>query len=138
MPQEVAQAMEKVNQMKLDAEAASKLTTSWRQDDSRARARIALIIALVFAVLQSTVPLTGALRGRTSLAMGFAQSSAAICPMLCSYCFAFLCLVPGVCYQRLLALTYVALNLPNSALPWYYPTSVRCGAATRVPLLLWR
>ncbi|MEH6499171.1 MAG: heme lyase CcmF/NrfE family subunit [Pseudoalteromonas distincta] len=93
--------------------------------------QIALIIALVLAVLQSTVPLYGAWRG-DSLAMGFAQPAAiAQCLFVL---FAFLCLVQAFVTNDF-SVTYVALN-SNSALPWYYRVSAVWGGHEG-SLLLW-
>ncbi|PCC97431.1 heme lyase CcmF/NrfE family subunit [Halopseudomonas pelagia] len=93
--------------------------------------QIALIIALVLAVLQATVPLYGAWRG-DSLAMGFAQPAAiAQCLFVL---FAFLCLVHAFVTNDF-SVTYVALN-SNSALPWYYRVSAVWGGHEG-SLLLW-
>ena len=93
--------------------------------------QIALIIALVLAVLQATVPLYGAWRGDT-LAMGFAQP-AAIGQCLFVF-FAFLCLVQSFLANDF-SVTYVAMN-SNSALPWYYQISAVWGGHEG-SLLLW-
>ncbi len=93
--------------------------------------QLALIIALVLAVLQATVPLYGAWRGDT-LAMGFAQPAAiAQCLFVL---FAFLCLVEAFVSNDF-SVTYVALN-SNSALPWYYRVSAVWGGHEG-SLLLW-
>ncbi|WP_022963789.1 heme lyase CcmF/NrfE family subunit [Halopseudomonas pelagia] len=93
--------------------------------------QIALIIALVLAVLQATVPLYGAWRGDT-LAMGFAQPAAiAQCLFVL---FAFLCLVQSFLANDF-SVTYVALN-SNSALPWFYQISAVWGGHEG-SLLLW-
>tara|TARA_R110001592_G_scaffold4318_15_gene24413 strand:+ start:31355 stop:33322 length:1968 start_codon:yes stop_codon:yes gene_type:complete len=93
--------------------------------------QLALIIALVLALLQATVPLYGAWRGDT-LAMGFAQ------PAAIGQClfvlFAFLCLVQAFVANDF-SVTYVALN-SNSALPWYYRVSAVWGGHEG-SLLLW-
>jgi cytochrome c-type biogenesis protein CcmF len=93
--------------------------------------QLALIIALLLAVLQATVPLYGAWRGDT-LAMGFAQP-AAIAQFL-FVLFAFLCLVQAFVVNDF-SVTYVALN-SNSALPWYYRVSAVWGGHEG-SLLLW-
>jgi cytochrome c-type biogenesis protein CcmF len=93
--------------------------------------QLALIIALVLAVLQATVPLYGAWRGDT-LAMGFAQPAAiAQCLFVL---FAFLCLVQAFVSNDF-SVTYVALN-SNTALPWYYRVSAVWGGHEG-SLLLW-
>jgi len=93
--------------------------------------QLALIIALVRAVLQATVPLYGAWRGDT-LAMGFAQPAAiAQCLFVL---FAFLCLVQAFVSNDF-SVTYVALN-SNTALPWYYRVSAVWGGHEG-SLLLW-
>jgi len=93
--------------------------------------QLALIIALVLALLQATVPLYGAWRGDT-LAMGFAQPAAiAQCLFVL---FAFLCLVQAFVSNDF-SVTYVALN-SNSALPWYYRVSAVWGGHEG-SLLLW-
>ena len=93
--------------------------------------QLALIIALVLAVLQATVPLYGAWRGDT-LAMGFAQPAAiAQCLFVL---FAFLCLVEAFVSNDF-SVTYVALN-SNTALPWYYRVSAVWGGHEG-SLLLW-
>lgn len=93
--------------------------------------QIALIIALVLAVLQATVPLYGAWRGDT-LAMGFAQPAAyAQCLFVL---FAFICLTHAFLTNDF-SVTYVALN-SNSALPWYYRLSAVWGGHEG-SLLLW-
>ena len=93
--------------------------------------QLALIIALVLALLQATVPLYGAWRGDT-LAMGFAQPAAiAQCLFVL---FAFLCLVEAFVSNDF-SVTYVALN-SNSALPWYYRVSAVWGGHEG-SLLLW-
>ncbi|WP_373186110.1 heme lyase CcmF/NrfE family subunit [Halopseudomonas sp.] len=93
--------------------------------------QLALIIALVLALLQATVPLYGAWRGDT-LAMGFAQPAAiAQCLFVL---FAFLCLVQAFVANDF-SVTYVALN-SNSALPWYYRVSAVWGGHEG-SLLLW-
>ncbi len=93
--------------------------------------QIALIIALILAVLQSTVPLYGAWRGDT-LAMGFAQPAAAA--QFLFVLFAFACLVHAFLTNDF-SVTYVALN-SNSALPWYYRFSAVWGGHEG-SLLLW-
>ncbi|MFN3580609.1 MAG: heme lyase CcmF/NrfE family subunit [Pseudomonas sp.] len=93
--------------------------------------QVALIIALILSVLQSTLPLYGAWRGDT-LAMGFAQP-AAIAQFL-FVLFAFLCLVHAFLTNDF-SVTYVALN-SNSALPWYYQISAVWGGHEG-SLLLW-
>ncbi|SDR96863.1 cytochrome c-type biogenesis protein CcmF [Halopseudomonas xinjiangensis] len=93
--------------------------------------QIALIIALVLAVLQATVPLYGAWRGDT-LAMSFAQPAArAQCLFVL---FAFICLTQAFLVNDF-SVTYVALN-SNSALPWYYRLSAVWGGHEG-SLLLW-
>ena len=93
--------------------------------------QIALIIALVLALLQATVPLYGAWRGDT-LAMGFAQPAAyAQCLFVL---FAFICLTHAFLTNDF-SVTYVALN-SNSALPWYYRLSAVWGGHEG-SLLLW-
>src|SRR5690606_2113784 len=93
--------------------------------------QIALIIALVLALLQATIPLYGAWRGDT-LAMGFAQPAAlAQCLFVL---FAFICLVHAFVTNDF-SVTYVALN-SDSALPWYYRGSAVWGGHEG-SLLLW-
>ncbi|HDZ55250.1 MAG TPA: heme lyase CcmF/NrfE family subunit [Pseudomonas xinjiangensis] len=93
--------------------------------------QIALIIALVLAVLQATVPLYGAWRGDT-LAMSFAQPVAMAQALF--VLFAFLCLVQSFLSNDF-SVTYVAMN-SNSALPWYYQISAVWGGHEG-SLLLW-
>ncbi len=93
--------------------------------------QIALIIALVIAILQATIPLYGAWKGDT-LAMGFAQPAAVAQFMF--VLFSFLCLMQAFLTNDF-SVTYVALN-SNSALPWYYQLSA-VWAGHEGSLLLW-
>ena len=93
--------------------------------------QIALIVALVIAVLQATIPLYGAWKGNT-LAMSFARPAALA--QFVFVLFAFICLVHAFLTDDF-SVTYVALN-SNSALPWYYQLSAVWGGHEG-SLLLW-
>src|SRR5690606_36947426 len=121
IPPEVAQALDKVEHMKVDGVYTPPANRSGGRMIPEL-GHVALIIALAVAVLQATIPLYGAWKGDT-LAMSFARPAALAQFMF--VLFAFLCLIQAFLADDF-SVTYVALN-SNSALPWYYKVSAVWG-----------